>query len=49
MVLGLVAAVNVLAHAVIVVDVSEVDAGGDHSADVGLGGSKNGQVGGHLV
>jgi len=48
-VLGLVAAVNVLAHSVIVVDVSEVDSGGDHSADVGLGGSKNGQVGGHLV
>jgi len=47
-VLGLVAAVNVLAHSVIVVDVSEVDFGGDHSADVSLRGSKNGHVGGHV-
>ena len=48
-VLGLVAAVDVLAHSVVVVHVAEVHSGGDHSTDVGLGGSKNGQVGGHLV
>ena len=48
-VLGLVSAVDVLAHSVVVVDVAEVDSGSDHSTDVGLSGSKNGQVGGHLV